>query len=48
MSEIEWDEFFAIFEKSKLSFLYQNETSGAKTSCFNKIISRQDQRLPAR
>ena len=48
LSEIEWDEFFAIFEKSKPSFLYQNETSGGKTSRFNKFISRQDQRLPAR
>lgn len=42
LSEIEWDDFFAIFEKSKLSFLYQDETSDGKTSRFNKFISRQD------
>lgn len=37
LSEIEWDEFFAIFKKSKLSFLYQDDTSGGKTNHFNKL-----------
>jgi hypothetical protein len=40
LEQIEWDDFFAIFEESKLSFLYQEETEGGKTSRFNKFVSR--------
>ena len=38
--EIEWDEFFKIFEDSKLAFLYQDETKDGDTSRFNKFVSR--------
>jgi hypothetical protein len=38
--EIEWDEFFKIFEESKLAFLYQDETKDGDTSRFNKFVSR--------
>jgi hypothetical protein len=38
--EIEWDEFFKIFEDSKLAFLYQDKTKDGGTSRFNKFVSR--------
>jgi hypothetical protein len=38
--EVSWEEFFKIFEESKLSFLYQDKTSDGKTSRFNKFIER--------
>lgn len=40
LEEISWDDFFEVFDKSRLSFLYQEETSGGKTSRFNKFVSR--------
>jgi len=38
--QIDWDEFFKIFEDSKLAFLYQDETKDGGTSRFNKFVSR--------
>ncbi len=40
LEEISWDDFLEVFDKSKLSFLYQEETAGGKTSRFNKFVSR--------
>jgi hypothetical protein len=37
---VEWDEFFRIFEENDLAFLYQDETSGGKTSRFSKFVAR--------
>ena len=34
--EVEWDEFFDIFEDSKLSFLHSTDSD----STFNKFVSR--------
>lgn len=39
LTAIEWDEFFSIFDDSKLQFLYQDKTSDGKTSRFNKFVS---------
>jgi hypothetical protein len=39
--EITWEEFFDIFDKSRLAFLYQEETRDGKKSRFNKFISRE-------
>ncbi|MDQ0453743.1 hypothetical protein [Rhizobium paknamense] len=39
--EIGWEEFFEIFEASKLAFLYQDETQDGETSRFNKFVDRQ-------
>ncbi|MEA3536971.1 hypothetical protein [Rhizobium sp. CC-YZS058] len=36
--EIEWDEFFAIFDRNKLAFLYQDKTKDGETSRFNKFV----------
>jgi len=38
--QIDWDEFFKIFDDSKLAFLYQDETKDGGTSRFNKFVSR--------
>jgi hypothetical protein len=37
--EIEWDEFFKIFDDNDLVFLHQDKTADGKTSRFNKFVS---------
>lgn len=39
LEEIEWDEFFKIFDENDLVFLHQDETADGKTSRFNKFVS---------
>jgi hypothetical protein len=39
LEEIEWDEFFEIFDKNDLVFLHQDKTSDGKPSRFNKFVS---------
>ena len=39
--EINWDEFFQIFDQNKLAFLYQDKTKDGETSRFNKFVERQ-------
>jgi hypothetical protein len=41
LRQIEWDEFFDIFEKNNLAMIYQEETAGGGTSRFSKFISRE-------
>lgn len=38
--EIGWEEFFKIFDKNQLAFLYQGETKEGKKSRFNKFVER--------
>jgi anaerobic selenocysteine-containing dehydrogenase len=40
LEEISWDEFFRIFDESKLALLYQEETAGGEKSNFNKLVNR--------
>lgn len=40
LEEIDWDDFFSVFDENKLAFLYQEETGSGKTSRFNKFVSR--------
>ena len=40
--EIEWDEFFEVFEDSKLAFLHQDKTADGSESRFNKFVRRED------
>lgn len=40
LEQIDWDEFFRIFEDNKLAFLYQDEVKGGGTSRFNKFVDR--------
>jgi hypothetical protein len=41
LTEIEWDEFFAIFDSSDVDFLYQEKTSDGGESRFNKFVSAE-------
>ncbi|MDZ5699047.1 hypothetical protein [Chelativorans sp. M5D2P16] len=41
LEEIDWDEFFRVFEDRKLAFLYQDKTDSGETSRFNKFVDRQ-------
>ena len=40
LEEIEWDEFFEIFDENKLAFLYQDETADGGKSRFSKFVER--------
>jgi hypothetical protein len=40
LAEIDWEDFFRIFEESNLAFLYQEETASGEKSRFNKFIER--------
>ena len=40
LEEISWDEFFRVFEESKLALLEQEETAGGKQSRFSKFVNR--------
>jgi hypothetical protein len=39
LEEIEWEEFFKIFDDSKLAFLHQDQAEGGKPSRFNKFVA---------
>ncbi|MBB4641896.1 hypothetical protein HNQ99_002214 [Rhizorhapis suberifaciens] len=41
MEEIEWEEFFEIFDDSELAFLHQDETSRGKESRFSRFVNRE-------
>lgn len=41
LEEIEWDEFFEIFDENKLAFLYQEETADGGQSRFSKFVDRK-------
>ena len=40
LEEISWDDFFRIFDESKLAFLHQDKTADGKVSRFNKFVER--------
>lgn len=40
LDQIDWDEFFTIFEDNDLQFLYQDTTQDGGVSRFNKFIDR--------
>ena len=42
LKKIEWDEWFGIFQKKNLAFLYQEKTTGGKESRFFKLVSKSD------
>lgn len=47
--EISWEEFFAVFDESHVSFLHQDQTKGGKESRFNKFVERSpEEDQPAR
>lgn len=42
LEEIEWDEFFEIFDESDIALLYQDETADGSTSRFFKFVHKDD------
>lgn len=40
LEEIDWDEFFEIFDENNLAFLYQEKTADGKQSRFSKFVER--------
>lgn len=40
LEEVDWDEFFKVFDDNKLAFLHQDKTKDGKESRFNKFVSR--------
>ena len=40
LEQIEWDEFFQIFDTNKLAFLYQDSTEDGGKSRFSKFVNR--------
>jgi hypothetical protein len=40
LKQISWEEFFEIFDKNKLAFLYQDKTKDGGKSRFNKFVER--------
>ena len=42
LQQISWEQFFDKFEKQKLAFLYQEETSGGNESRFSKLTERSE------
>src|SRR3546814_11945298 len=43
LKEIEWDEFFEIFDDANLAFLHQDETGEGDERRFSKFVNRYDQ-----
>lgn len=41
LEEISWEEFFQIFEDSKLALLTQDHKKSGEPSTFNKFVSRR-------
>lgn len=39
LEEIEWEEFFEIFDENDLVFLHQDKTADGEVSRFNKFVS---------
>jgi hypothetical protein len=42
LTEIDWDEFFSIFDQNALKFLYQDKTETGETSRFNKFVAGKE------
>ena len=42
LDDIDWDEFFQIFDESNLAFLHQDETKDGKPSRFFKFVHREE------
>ena len=41
LDDIDWDEFFHIFDENGLAFLHQDKTADGSISRFNKFIARE-------
>jgi len=43
LEQIEWEEFFEVFDDRELAFLHEEKTKDGKRSYFNKFVSRDEQ-----
>lgn len=41
LKRIDWDEFFTLFDRNRLAFLYQERTGDGAVSRFNKFVDRK-------
>ena len=41
LDDVEWDEFFKVFDDNNLAFLHQDETADGSESRFNKFVARE-------
>lgn len=41
LEPIEWEKFFEVFDKAKLSFLFQEKTDTGEQSRFNKFVTKR-------
>lgn len=44
LEPVAWDEFFKVFDKSDVAFLYQDKTADGKPSRFNRFVSRDEKK----
>jgi hypothetical protein len=42
LKEVEWDDWFQIFDKNDLKLIYQELTGKGEKSNFNKLVNRND------
>jgi hypothetical protein len=42
LEAVPWDEWFDIFDKRKLAFLYQHRKADGEPSTFNKLVRRSE------
>jgi hypothetical protein len=42
LEEVSWEDWFTVFDQSKLAFIHQDKTADGKPSRFNKLVSRED------
>jgi hypothetical protein len=40
LQQIPWDEWFDIFDRNQLAFLYQEQKAGGEDSTFHKLVGR--------
>ena len=44
LEQVDWDHFFAVFDRSKVAFLHQDKTADGGLSRFNKFIDQDGSR----
>jgi hypothetical protein len=42
LDEVDWDEFFKVFDDNNLAFVHQDKTKDGKESRFNRFVSRDN------
>lgn len=42
LEHVAWEDWFEVFDDSRLAFVHQDETADGKPSRFNKLVSRDE------